>query len=82
MTRLTREEIVMIAAAVADVIVIGWLYVRVGKEEIARQDGTKTLAFYRERATKKPAGCDGPDGLRDRIGESAPTTNNTHAAPR
>jgi hypothetical protein len=79
---ITREIALVIGVTIADVAVIGWLFVRVGKEQIAKEDlateemRSRTLDYYRndERASR-----DGLTRSESRIGHSGPTTNNTRS---
>jgi hypothetical protein len=58
---LTRETVVFLGVAVVDVALLGWLFVRVGKEEIAKEDlateelRARTLSHYTQHLNEKPA---------------------------
>jgi hypothetical protein len=80
---ITREIALVIGVTIADVAVIGWLFVRVGKEQIAKEDlatdemRARTLDYYRNDEGR--SALTRRDGQRSRIADTTATTNNTRS---
>lgn len=75
-----HPDAMLTAIGIADVVLLSWLFVRVGREQIANEDlATKevrerVLGFYTQHLNDERASRDGLTRSESRIGHTGPTT--------